>query len=86
MGAQAMAASAGGNAAQRVSGNDEPRTVWAVPCDCTAEDRGERSFVRARIPERYRHCDFDNYERTRELKAFRASSLRFGTGAWRLRS
>ena len=62
MGAQAMAAGAGGNAAQRVSGGDEPKTVWAVPCDCTAEDRGEREFARARIPERYRHCDFDNYE------------------------
>lgn len=63
MGAQAMAAgAAGGQVTRRVSGGDEPRTVWAVPCDCTAEDRGERTFVRARIPERYRHCDFDNYE------------------------
>lgn len=38
------------------------KTVWAVPCDCTASDRGERIFTRARIPERYRHCDFENYD------------------------
>jgi DNA replication protein DnaC len=42
------------------------KTVWAVPCDCTAGDRSERIFVRARIPERYRHCDFENYETDNE--------------------
>lgn len=36
--------------------------VWAVPCDCTAGDREERALRRARVPERYRHCDFENYE------------------------
>jgi DNA replication protein DnaC len=39
-----------------------PKLVWAVPCDCTIEDRASRIFTRARIPERYRHCDFDNFE------------------------
>jgi DNA replication protein DnaC len=43
-----------------------PKTVWAVPCDCTAGDRSERIFVCARIPERYRHCDFENYETDNE--------------------
>jgi DNA replication protein DnaC len=38
------------------------RTVWAVPCDCTAGDRSERLFMRARIPERYRHCDFESFD------------------------
>ena len=38
------------------------KTVWAVPCDCTATDRGERIFARARIPERFRLCDFEYFE------------------------
>lgn len=40
----------------------EPKMVWAVPCDCTLGDREERALQRARVPERYRHCDFENYE------------------------
>jgi DNA replication protein DnaC len=44
----------------------EPKMVWAVPCDCTATDRTERTLERARIPERYRHCDFDNFETDNE--------------------
>jgi len=37
--------------------------VWAVPCDCTAGDRTERALARARVPERYRHCDFESYDK-----------------------
>jgi DNA replication protein DnaC len=44
----------------------EPKTVWAVRCDCTATDRTERALERARVPERYRHCDFDNFETDNE--------------------
>lgn len=44
------------------SSPDQSKIVWAVPCDCTYGDRSEREFARARIPERYRHCDFDNFE------------------------
>jgi DNA replication protein DnaC len=40
--------------------------VWAVPCDCTAADRSDRALVRARVPERYRHCDFENFEADNE--------------------
>ena len=40
----------------------DSRMVWAVPCECTMDDRASRIFTRARIPERYRHCDFDNFE------------------------
>ncbi|MFZ0738647.1 MAG: ATP-binding protein [Candidatus Acidiferrales bacterium] len=40
----------------------EPKMVWAVPCNCTSDDRASRIFVRARIPERYRHCDFENFD------------------------
>src|SRR3984885_11355906 len=36
--------------------------VWSVPCECTENAQQNKSFVRARIPERYRHCDFDNFE------------------------
>jgi DNA replication protein DnaC len=62
VGAQARSAAAGAEGSDAGGTSDEGKMVWAVPCDCTAEDRGERSFLRARIPERYRHCDFDNYE------------------------
>ena len=41
--------------------------VWAVPCDCTTGDRTERALQRARVPERYRHCDFENYETDNEI-------------------
>lgn len=50
------------------SSADEPRMVWAVPCDCTATDRSERGTARARIPERYRHCDFDNFETDTDIE------------------
>lgn len=36
--------------------------VWAVPCDCVAGDKSTRALQRARVPERYRHCGFENYE------------------------
>jgi DNA replication protein DnaC len=44
------------------SSTGEPKMVWAVPCDCVAGDKSTRALQRARVPERYRHCDFDNYE------------------------
>ncbi len=34
----------------------------AVRCDCCAEDRLVRALERARIPRRYEHCDFENFE------------------------
>ena len=34
----------------------------AVPCDCTADGRASLLFRRARIPARYDHCDFSNFE------------------------
>src|SRR5271154_2122915 len=43
--------------------------VWAVPCDCTEGDRTERALLKARVPERYRHCDFDNYETDNEIES-----------------
>src|SRR5579863_1887697 len=61
-GAQALAADHTGAAA------GEPKMVWAVPCDCTAGDRTERVLARARVPERYRHCDFENYETDNEIE------------------
>lgn len=38
------------------------RRVWAVPCDCTGMDRVARALARARIPTRYEHCDFENFD------------------------
>jgi DNA replication protein DnaC len=46
----------------------EPKTVWAIPCDCTVDDRAGRTLVRARVPERYRHCDFESYEADNEIE------------------
>jgi DNA replication protein DnaC len=46
----------------------EPKLVWAVPCDCTTGDRTERALAKARVPERYRHCDFDNFETDNEIE------------------
>ncbi len=43
-------------------GGGQPNLVWAVPCECTMDDRASRIFTRARIPERYRHCDFDSFD------------------------
>jgi DNA replication protein DnaC len=39
-----------------------PKHTWAVPCDCTQADRATRGLARARIPRRYEHCDFQNFE------------------------
>jgi DNA replication protein DnaC len=49
------------------SSQGKPKMVWAVPCDCTTGDRTERALQRARVPERYRHCDFENYETDNEI-------------------
>jgi DNA replication protein DnaC len=61
-GAKALAADRSGSAA------GEPRMVWAVPCDCTTADRAGHVLGRARVPERYRHCDFENYETDNEIE------------------
>ncbi len=60
------------------TGLDEPKTVWAVACDCTTGDRTERALQRARVPERYRHCDFENYETDNEIENVTREQL----GAW----
>ena len=39
-----------------------PKLTWAVPCDCTGGDRSTRAMTRARVPKRYEHCDFDNFD------------------------
>jgi DNA replication protein DnaC len=61
-GAQALASDRSG------AGAGEPKMVWAVPCDCTTGDRTERALQRARVPERYRHCDFENYETDNDIE------------------
>jgi DNA replication protein DnaC len=62
VGAQALAADRPG------AGMGEPKMVWAVPCDCTASDKTERALQRSRVPERYRHCDFENYETDNDIE------------------
>jgi DNA replication protein DnaC len=63
-GARALASA---ETARPGSAAGEPKMVWAVPCDCTAVDRTERALARARVPERYRHCDFENFESDNEI-------------------
>ena len=33
----------------------------AVACECGSEERAEKVLLRARIPKRYEHCDFESY-------------------------
>jgi DNA replication protein DnaC len=62
-GAQALSADKPG-----ASSAGEPKLVWAVPCDCTSGGRAERALAQARVPERYRHCDFENFETDNEIE------------------
>jgi len=71
VGAQALAADRPG------AGAGEPKMVWAVPCDCTTGDRTERALQRARVPERYRHCDFESYDTDNDI--LNASSEQIAT-------
>jgi DNA replication protein DnaC len=64
-GAQALAAP---ETARPGAATGEPKMVWAVPCDCTTGDRVERAFAKVRIPERYRHCDFENFETDNDIE------------------
>ena len=73
-GAQALAADRPG------AGAGEPKMVWAVPCDCTTGDRTERALQRARVPERYRHCDFENYDTDNDVLGSTPAQL----AAWNL--
>jgi DNA replication protein DnaC len=61
-GAQALASDRPGSSA------GAPKTLWAIPCDCTTDDRAGRLLARARVPERYLHCDFENYETDNEIE------------------
>jgi DNA replication protein DnaC len=61
-GAQALAADKPGPS------SGDPKMVWAIPCDCTTDDRAGRMLARARVPERYLHCDFENYETDNEIE------------------
>lgn len=63
-GAQPLAADQPGT-----SSAGEPKLVWAVPCDCTSGDRTDRALAKARVPERYRHCDFENFETDNEIES-----------------
>jgi DNA replication protein DnaC len=62
-GAQALSADKPGTASQ-----GKPKLVWAVPCDCTKAHQTERALALARVPERYRHCDFDNFETDNDIE------------------
>jgi DNA replication protein DnaC len=42
--------------------SDERGVVTSVPCRCGEGERGERLLRSARIPKRYDHCTFEQYE------------------------
>jgi DNA replication protein DnaC len=44
-------------------GTNITKLVRAVPCNCTGKDRATRVLNRARIPHRYKHCDFENFDK-----------------------
>jgi DNA replication protein DnaC len=48
--------------ARRGASTAAPKFTWAVPCDCTGGDRVTRALTRARVPKRYEHCDFENFD------------------------
>ena len=58
--ARANCPQCGGTGWKTVAGPDGSSV--AVLCECTSTDREARLLARARIPKRYEHCDFDNYE------------------------
>jgi DNA replication protein DnaC len=64
-GAQALATA---ETARPDTAAGEPKMVWAAPCNCTTGDRTERVVTRSRVPERYRHCDFENFETDNDIE------------------
>jgi DNA replication protein DnaC len=55
--------SARGSKERFAAGVSAAKRAWAVPCDCTGKDRTARVLGRARIPIRYEHCDFNNFDK-----------------------
>jgi len=58
--AQASCPQCSGTGWKTVEAEGAART--AVRCDCSAADRTGRILARARIPLRYEHCDFANFD------------------------
>lgn len=58
-GAKVFAAAAG-NGSKGSAATGFPR--MAVPCECTLGDKQLRAQERARLPKRYQHCNFENYD------------------------
>lgn len=54
---------------------EKDRGRMAVRCECGAAERAERVLQRARVPERYRHCDFENFETDLEYVGAAPASL-----------
>ncbi len=57
----AAGAEAGATCGERSRTTQVARRV-AVRCDCAQSDRAARILARARIPRRYEHCDFENFD------------------------
>lgn len=49
-------------ALHRDRGGSQGMPRIAVRCDCTVTDRTARALARARVPRRYEHCDFENFD------------------------
>ncbi len=57
-----VSAGRGAAAAPATATAGPSKLVWAVPCDCVGEDRTTRALARTRLPLRYEHCDFENFD------------------------
>ena len=65
-----------------IAGSNATRRVWAVPCDCTGSDRAARTMARARIPRRYEHCDFNNFETDLYTNSTESPDWRLEATSW----
>ncbi len=60
--ASAAAAAHGAPHDTQTKGFGPLANVAAVRCECVTGDRSTRVLTRARIPKRYEHCDFENFD------------------------
>src|SRR5712692_1437187 len=57
-----------GGTGWRLASRDKPGAasgapnVYAMPCECLGDDHTARIMARARVPRRYEHCDFENFD------------------------
>jgi DNA replication protein DnaC len=61
---------------------DEHGVVTSVPCRCGEDERGEKLLRSARIPRRYDHCTFDQFEEHHESHKKAKKAARRWVDCW----